>query len=143
MATIERLKRRPDFLAAAAGRRFHTDRLTAQVAFATKALTPCVSASRSPSASPRDRAHRIKRRLRAAVARSPQAFPPTVAARIADIVLIARRPALDAAFTTLTGDVAQAIPAVTRPGRRGGGSGIARTRTPPLRGGARPRRLPP
>ncbi len=138
MATIERLKRRPDFLAAAAGRRFHTDRLTAQGRLrdegpGTLRLGFTVT-KRVGHATERNR---IKRRLRAAVAEVAAGLSPDVAARVADIVLIARRPALDAAFSTLTGDLAHAIPAVTRPGRQGSGSG-ERPHSNPSRRGGRP-----
>lgn len=122
MATIERLRKRPDFLAAAEGRRFHTERMTAQ--------------GRVRGAHPRDgqapeglrlgftitkrvgkatERNRIRRRLRAAVAVVAADLPADVAALSADVVLIARRPALDAAFALLAEDLRRAIPTVTRP----------------------------
>lgn len=117
--TIERLKRRPDFLAAADGRRFHTERMTAQGRVRDAAETRDGAAidglhlgftitKRVGHATERNR---IRRRLRAAVAE----LGPDFGAVPADIVLIARRPAIAAAFETLKDDLRRAIPAVARP----------------------------
>lgn len=117
--TIERLKRRPDFLAAAEGRRFHTERMTAQGRVRDAAETRDGAAitglhlgftitKRVGHATERNR---IRRRLRAAVAE----LGPDLGAVPADIVLIARRPAIAAAFETLKDDLRRAIPAVARP----------------------------
>lgn len=116
---VARLRRRPDFLAAADGRRFHTERLTAQgrvrdagevrdgESIAGLHLGFTIT-KRVGHATERNR---IRRRLRAAVAelgRELGAVP-------ADVVLIARRPAIDAAFDTLKDDLRRAIPAVAKP----------------------------
>jgi ribonuclease P protein component len=120
MTTIERLKKRPDFLAAAAGRRYHTDRMTAQgrlrAAEAGGLRLGFTVTKRVGHATERNR---IKRRLRAAVAEVAAGLPADLVGRTADIVLIARRPALDAPFATLADDLRQAIPAVTRPAKPG------------------------
>lgn len=116
---IARLKRRPDFLAAADGRRFHTERLTAQgrvrdagevrdgEAIAGLHLGFTIT-KRVGHATERNR---IRRRLRAAVTE----LAAELGAVPADIVLIARRPAIDAAFDTLKDDLRRAIPAVAKP----------------------------
>lgn len=117
--TIQRLTRRPDFLAAADGRRFHTERLTAQGrvrdadetrdgAAITGLYLGFTITKRVGHATERNR---IRRRLRAAVAE----LGPEFAAHAVDIVLIARRPAIDAAFDTLKDDLRRAIPAVVKP----------------------------
>ena len=151
MATIERLKNRPDFLAAAAGRRFHTERMTAQGRLRGEGgahgdavglrlgLTVTKRVGNSPER------NRIKRRLRAAVARVAADLPAELATVPADIVLIARRPVLETAFDTLADDLRQAIPLVTRPGgERHRGQGPKKTgggraaSSPSRRGGAEP-----
>lgn len=118
MATIERLKKRPDFLAAAAGRRFHTERMTAQGNLrsgeAGGLRLGFTVTKRVGHATERNR---IKRRLRAVVAEVAAGLPADLAGRTADIVLIARRPALHADFAALADDLRKAIPAVTRAGK--------------------------
>ena len=119
MSTIERLRRRPDFLAAAEGRRFHTDRMTGQGRLREPAAAgPDASCAnlrigftitkRVGHATERNR---IRRRLRAAVAAVAADLPAVPA----DIVLIARRPALQASFEALKDDLRRAVPAVLRP----------------------------
>ena len=117
--TVARLRRRPDFLAAADGRRFHTERLTAQgrvreagevrdgESIAGLHLGFTIT-KRVGHATERNR---IRRRLRAAV----NELAAELGAVPADIVLIARRPAIDAAFDTLKDDLRRAIPAVAKP----------------------------
>ncbi|SFS66607.1 ribonuclease P protein component [Methylobacterium sp. yr668] len=131
MATIERLKKRPDFLAAAEGRRFHTERMTAQGRLRNPDVCPGLRlgftiTKRVGHATERNR---IRRRLRAAVGLVASDLPSELAGLPADIVLIARRPALEASFEALAEDLRRAIPAVTRavaprgdrsPGRSGG-----------------------
>ena len=144
MATIERLKKRPDFLAAAEGRRFHTDRMTAQGRLRDADGVPGLRlgftiTKRVGHATERNR---IRRRLRAAVGLIAADIPDALASLPADIVLIARRPALNAPFETLAEDLRRALPAVTRPaaprpsgstrGGSSGRSGARRTKTTPL-----------
>ncbi|WP_457106839.1 ribonuclease P protein component [Methylobacterium sp. P5_C11] len=138
MATIERLKKRPDFLAAAEGRRFHTDRMTAQ----GRLRTPQAEGTESPRGlrlgftitkrvGHATERNRIRRRLRAALNVIAPELPSDVAVQPADIVLIARRPALHAPFDTLAADLRRAIPAVIRPSTGGRGE------RPPGRSGGR------
>ncbi|MEL6060878.1 MULTISPECIES: ribonuclease P protein component [unclassified Methylobacterium] len=144
MATIERLKKRPDFLAAAEGRRFHTERMSAQGRLRRPDGPPGLRlgftiTKRVGHATERNR---IRRRLRAAVALIAADLPGDLASLPADIVLIARRPALDAPFETLAEDLRRALPAVTRPaaprppgqgrGKRSGKSGDRPSTTTPL-----------
>jgi ribonuclease P protein component len=117
LSTIGRLKRRPDFLAAAAGRRFHTERMTAQGRLRDAAELRDAPADglhlgftitkRVGHATERNR---IRRRLRGAL-RQVGADLPEVAA---DIVVIARRPALHASFDALLDDLRRAVGAVTK-----------------------------
>ncbi|MCJ2089287.1 ribonuclease P protein component [Methylobacterium sp. E-005] len=117
MATIERLKKRPDFLAAAEGRRFHTERMSAQGRLRPTDGPPGLRlgftiTKRVGHATERNR---IRRRLRAAVTLIAADLPGDLATLPADIVLIARRPALNAPFEALAEDLRRALPAVTRP----------------------------
>jgi ribonuclease P protein component len=128
MATIERLKKRADFLAAAEGRRFHTERMTAQGRLRTpQAPEPdgphglrlgFTITKRVGHATERNR---IRRRLRAALGLVASDLSGDVAGLPADIVLIARRPALHAPFAALAEDLRRAIPVVTRPAMGGRG----------------------
>src|SRR3954470_10442181 len=113
MATIERLKKRPDFLAAAEGRRFHTERMTAQGRLRNPDMCPGLHlgftiTKRVGHATERNR---IRRRLREAV----NAVADEAPAIAADIVVIARRPALSAPFDILKDDLRRALATVTKP----------------------------
>lgn len=135
MSTIERLRRRPDFLAAADGRRFHTERMTGQGRLRDAAAPDDPKALRVGFTITKRVGHaternRIRRRLRAAVAAVAADLPAVPA----DIVLIARRPALDAAFDTLKDDLRRAVSAVVKP--RGPDSGPRRPRKRGAAGGA-------
>lgn len=142
MSTIERLRRRPDFLAAAEGRRFHTERMTGQgrlrAAEAPEGLR--IGFTITKRVGHATERNRIRRRLRAAVA----ALAPDLPVVPADIVLIARRPALDVAFDTLKDDLRRTVTAVIRPrgpdarARRPG----AGDRGPPASGGSPDRSTP-
>ncbi|GJD78391.1 ribonuclease P protein component [Methylobacterium gregans] len=132
MSTIERLRRRPDFLAAADGRRFHTERMTGQGRLRDAAVPDDPKALRVGFTITKRVGHaternRIRRRLRAAVAAVADDLPSVPA----DIVLIARRPALDAPFDTLKDDLRRAVYAVVKP--RGPDTGAR-----PRRSGKRP-----
>ncbi|TXM74711.1 ribonuclease P protein component [Methylobacterium sp. WL69] len=125
MSTIGRLTQRKDFLAAAGGRRFHTERFSAQgrlrdVAEPEASLQVVAQESlrigftitkRVGHATERNR---IRRRLRAAVLAAADALPNPAA----DIVVVARRPALSAPFATLIEDLRRAVPIVTKPQAR-------------------------
>jgi ribonuclease P protein component len=119
VSTIERLKRRSDFLAAADGRRFHTERMTAQGrlrdagelrdgAPAEGLHLGFTITKRVGHATERNR---IRRRLREAVDAVAEDAPVIAA----DIVLIARRPALTAPFEILKDDLRRALSTVTKP----------------------------
>jgi ribonuclease P protein component len=123
-AAVERLRKRADFLAAARGRRFHTDRMTVQ------GLAREAADSDSPPRGLRvgltvtkrvghaTERNRIKRRLRRAVA---EALAARDASPPCDIVVVARRSCLDTAYSQLVEDLSKAVAAVTAPrsGRRG------------------------
>lgn len=142
MSTIRRLRRRPDFLAAAQGRRFHTERMSAQ----GRLRDPCETrdgataeglylgftiTKRVGHATERNR---IRRRLRSAVAAVAADAPPAGA----DIVVIARRPALDAPFDSLVEDLRRALHSVTRPAApRSGDASPRSASSKPRRGGSR------
>lgn len=114
-----RLRRRPDFLAAAGGRRFHTERLSAQArlrepderrdgAPAEGLYLGFTVTKRVGHATERNR---IRRRLRRAV----EVAACDTASCAADVVVIARRPALDAPFASLVEDLRRALSVVTKP----------------------------
>ena len=145
MSTIRRLRRRPDFLAAAQGRRFHTERMSAQGrlrdpiemrdgAPAEGLFLGFTITKRVGHATERNR---IRRRLRSAV----QAAATDAPAIGADVVVIARRPALDAPFDSLVEDLRRAFHTVTRPAKPRSGDPASRSAKPPSshprRGGAR------
>jgi ribonuclease P protein component len=115
MSTIERLRRRPDFLAAADGRRFHTERMTGQgrlrEAGPEESGALRVGFTITKRVGHATERNRIRRRLRAAVAAVAADLPVVPA----DIVLIARRPSLDASFDALKDDLRRAVSAVVRP----------------------------
>ena len=114
-----RLRKRPDFLAASQGRRFHTERLTAQ----GRLRDPGETRDGAPAAGlyvgftitkrvgHATERNRIRRRLRRAVEIATQ----TGSASAADVVVIARRPALDTGFETLVNDLRKALSVVTKP----------------------------
>lgn len=114
-----RLTKRAEFLAAAKGRRFHTDRMSVQGLARPEGDALRVGLTVTKRVGHATERNRIKRRLRAAVAEAA----PHHAARAADVVVIARRDCLSAPFPALVEDLARAIGAVTRPrdgrGRRG------------------------
>ena len=113
---IGRLKKRRDFLAAASGRRFHTERMTVQGRLRGEGthsdalglrfgLTVTKKVGNAPERS------RIKRRLRAAV----QVAAEEHATTDADVVVIGRRDILAADYDTLIVDLRRALTAVTKP----------------------------
>ncbi|KQT47864.1 ribonuclease P protein component [Methylobacterium sp. Leaf456] len=119
MSTIRRLRRRPDFLAAAGGRRFHTERMSAQGrlrepdeqrdgAPAEGLFLGFTITKRVGHATERNR---IRRRLRSALALAADGAPEVGA----DVVVIARRPAIDAPFESLVEDLRRALRTVTKP----------------------------
>lgn len=119
VSTIGRLKRRSDFLAVASGRRFHTERMTAQGRLrepgevrddgpAEGLYLGFTITKRVGHATERNR---IRRRLRSAVAAVAEDAPLIPA----DVVLVARRPALTAPFEDLVADLRRSLGVVTKP----------------------------
>lgn len=133
---VRRLRRRPDFLAAAAGRRFHTDRITAQgrrrAADEVRDGRPAEGLHLGFTVTKRvghaPERNRIRRRLRRAVdlaALDHAALP-------VDVVVVARRPCLDAPFETLVDDLRRALAVVTKP--RGADASASKPVPKPARG---------
>jgi ribonuclease P protein component len=109
---IGRLTKRPDFVAAASGRRFHTERMTVQGRLredlASGLRFGLTVTKRVGHATERNR---IKRRLRAVT----QAAGLDYAAVHADVVIIGRRDILTADYHMLIDDLRRALRAVTKP----------------------------
>jgi ribonuclease P protein component len=131
---IGRITRRPDYLAAAKGRRFHTERLTAQGRLRDDGppgglRVGFTVTKREGHATERNR---IRRRLKVAAAQAGEAHRD----KAVDVVLIGRRDALAAPFAQLVEDVRQALGAVTRPKAARGASAEG---GPPPRGAGRGR----
>ncbi|MEH3146730.1 MAG: ribonuclease P protein component [Methylobacterium frigidaeris] len=119
---LGRITRRPDYLAAAEGRRFHTERLSAQGRVRDDAAQGGLRigftvTKRVGHATERNR---IRRRLKVAAAEASGGHR----GRVVDVVLIGRRDALSAPFAVLVEDIRRALDVVTRPRSprdRGGG----------------------
>lgn len=132
---FERLKKRSDFVAAASGRRFHTERMTVQGLRRDDADGLRIGLTVTKRVGHATERTRIKRRLReatrlavarladsrlAANEREPagEAACDDAADQIAaDIVVIARRPVLSAEFDVLIEDFVRALHNVTKPGQ--------------------------
>jgi ribonuclease P protein component len=110
---VGRITKRPDFLAAASGRRFHTERMTVQGRArpddAAAGLRVGLTVTRKVGHA--TERNRIKRRLRAAARDALSAF----ADRPMDLVVIARRPALEADYAALVDDLARALHVTSKP----------------------------
>ncbi|SCY07389.1 ribonuclease P protein component [Microvirga guangxiensis] len=115
--TIGRLTKRPDFVAAASGRRFHTERMSVQARLrdhpdsdssASGLRVGLTVTKRVGHATERNR---IKRRLRAAIPMAAQDY----AAIHADVVIIGRREILTADYDVLIDDLRRALRVVTKP----------------------------
>jgi ribonuclease P protein component len=111
--SVGRLTKRSDFLAAASGRRFHTERMTVQGRIRTEAdaggLRVGLTVTRKVGHA--TERNRIKRRLREAVKQALIAH----ADRAMDLVVIARRPALAADYAALVDDLARALHVTSKP----------------------------
>jgi ribonuclease P protein component len=109
---IGRLTKRPDFLAAASGRRFHTERMSVQgrlrggdgqgLRFGLTVTKKVGHATER---------NRIKRRLRAAVQEAASGHETTDV----DVVVIGRRDILTADYRVLIEDLRRALRTVTKP----------------------------
>ncbi|TNC10759.1 ribonuclease P protein component [Methylobacterium terricola] len=114
---IGRITRRPDYLAAAKGRRFHTERLTAQGRLRDDGppgglRVGFTVTKREGHATERNR---IRRRLKVAAQIAAGQAGAGQRDTAADVVLIGRRDALAAPFAQLIEDVRQALGIVTKP----------------------------
>lgn len=111
---LGRLTKRPEFLAAAGGRRFHTERMSLQGlrrADSAPAVGLRVGFTITKRVGHATERNRIRRRLRSALAEAGSAF----ASEPVDIVVIGRLPAFSARYPTLIEDLARGLRAVTRP----------------------------
>jgi len=108
-----RLTKRSDFLAAASGRRFHTERMTVQGRWRTEADAAGlrIGLTVTKKVGHATERNRIKRRLRSAAKAAALAF----ADKPADIVVIARRAALAADYAALVDDLTRALHVVAKP----------------------------
>jgi ribonuclease P protein component len=115
--TIGRLTKRPDFVAAASGRRFHTERMTVQARLrptsdpGSSDLGLRVGLTVTKRVGHATERNRIKRRLRAVVSLAG----PDYAAINADVVIIGRRDILTVDFDVLIDDLRRALRVVTKP----------------------------
>jgi ribonuclease P protein component len=113
---IGRLTKRPDFLAAASGRRFHTERMTVQgrlrgTGAHSDALGLRYGLTVTKKVGDAPERNRIKRRLRTAV----QAAAGDHAATDMDVVVIGRRDILTSDYRTLVEDLRRALAVVAKP----------------------------
>ena len=115
---VGRLTKRSEFVAAASGRRFHTERMTVQglvrpSGTGSQDLLPSlrVGFTVTKRAGHATERNRMRRRLRAAAleALGPRSDVP------ADLVVIARRPVLTAEFRSLVADLERAVAVVAKP----------------------------
>jgi ribonuclease P protein component len=115
---VGRLTKRSEFVAAASGRRFHTERMTVQGLVrpsdtGSQDLLPSlrVGFTVTKRAGHATERNRMRRRLRAAAleALAPRWDVPV------DLVVIARRPVLTAEFRSLVADLERAVAVVTKP----------------------------
>lgn len=111
---VGRLLKRADFLAAAGGRRVHTERMTVQGLGREDSSHLRVGYTLTKKVGHATERNRIRRRFRAAAAEAAARF----AQHPADVVVIGRREALSAPFRVLVDDLLRALGAVTRPSRR-------------------------
>jgi ribonuclease P protein component len=111
-SSLGRLTKRPDFVAAASGRRFHTERMTVQARLREgSGLGLRVGLTVTKRVGHATERNRIKRRLRAALPTAGQDY----ASIDADVVVIARRDILSAGFDVLIDDLRRALRTVTKP----------------------------
>ena len=102
---MDRLKKRADFLAAAAGLRAPAGLFLLQARDRRDRGTPRVGFTVTKKTGNSVERNRIRRRLRAVV----KAIVPQAGHSGFDYVLVARRPALTAPFTALTAELARAL----------------------------------
>ncbi|NBJ11799.1 ribonuclease P protein component [Microvirga arsenatis] len=130
-SSLGRLTKRPDFVAAASGRRFHTERMTVQARLREgSGLGLRFGLTVTKRVGHATERNRIKRRLRAAIPQAGRDY----AAIDADVVVIGRREILSAEFGVLIDDLRRALRAVTRPKNA---PSAERTSSPPPSNGER------
>jgi ribonuclease P protein component len=111
-SSLGRLTKRPDFVAAASGRRFHTERMTVQGRLREDpALGLRFGLTVTKRVGHATERNRIKRRLRTAT----QAAGQDYAGINADVVIIGRRDILTADYHMLVDDLRRALRVVTKP----------------------------
>ncbi|MBQ0821123.1 ribonuclease P protein component [Microvirga sp. HBU67558] len=110
--SLGRLTKRPDFVAAASGRRFHTERMSVQARLREgSGLGLRFGLTVTKRVGHATERNRIKRRLRAAIPTAGRDY-----ANIdADVVVIGRRDILSADFDVLIDDLRRALRTVTKP----------------------------
>jgi ribonuclease P protein component len=109
---VGRLTKRPDFVAAASGRRFHTERMTVQGRLREDlALGLRFGLTVTRRVGHATERNRIKRRLRTATRSAGQDY----AGVNADVVIIGRRDILTADYHMLVDDLRRALRVVTKP----------------------------
>ena len=111
---VGRLTKRSDFVAAASGRRFHTQRMTVQGRCRGDAQGLRFGLTVTRKVGHATERNRIRRRLRAAMA---DAAGDHTTIDI-DVVVIGRRDILSADYETLIEDLRRALKAVRRPKER-------------------------
>nr|WP_246504889.1 ribonuclease P protein component [Microvirga antarctica] len=108
---IGRLTKRPDFVAAASGRRFHTDRMTVQGRLREAAFGIRFGLTVTKRVGHATERNRIKRRLRTVCQKAGLDYRHIDA----DIVIIGRRDILTADYDVLIDDLRRALRVVTKP----------------------------
>jgi ribonuclease P protein component len=109
--SIGRLTKRPDFVAAASGRRFHTERMTVQGRLRDADWGLRFGLTVTKRVGHATERNRIKRRLRTVCQKAGLEYRHVDA----DIVIIGRRDILAADFELLIDDLRRALRAVTKP----------------------------
>jgi ribonuclease P protein component len=109
--TLGRLTKRPDFVAAATGRRFHTGRMTVQGRMREDGRGLRYGLTVTKKVGHATERNRIKRRLRTAM----QSAASDHAAKNVDVVVIGRRDILTADYQVLIEDLRRALATVTKP----------------------------
>ncbi|MDF2812203.1 MAG: rnpA [Microvirga sp.] len=109
--SIGRLKKRPDFVAAASGRRFHTERMTVQGRLREADCGLRIGLTVTKRVGHATERNRIKRRLRTVCQKAGLDYRHVDA----DIVIIGRRDILTADYDLLIDDLRRALRAVTKP----------------------------
>ncbi|GGC80195.1 ribonuclease P protein component [Chelatococcus reniformis] len=110
LGRIGRLTKRAEFLAVAAGRRFHTPRMTVQSIMRSQAPGAFggvrIGLTVTKKVGHATERNRIRRRLREAVIAAHHGWPCATL----DVVVVARRDALSAPFPLLIEDLSRALP---------------------------------